>query len=92
MFNWKKDILEQPIETMFLLEERQLQYLAAGELRKDIALIFKAHPAIEWFMRNKAPTTNASVYFLFGDSSVVLLITVALFQNLFHQLSAHACC
>ena len=58
MFNWKKDILEQPIETMFLFEEHQLRYLAEGELCKDIAVVFKAHPAIEWFVRHKAPSTN----------------------------------
>ena len=59
MFNWKEDILEQPIETMFLLEEHQIMYLASGELRKDLAIIFKAHPAIEWYMRHKAPTAAA---------------------------------
>ncbi|MCL2045807.1 MAG: class I SAM-dependent methyltransferase [Oscillospiraceae bacterium] len=59
MFNWKEDIFKQPIETMFLLEEHQLKYLASGELREDLAIILKAHPSIEWYMRNKAPATNA---------------------------------
>ena len=61
MFNWKKDILEQPIETMLLFEEFQLQYMAESELREDMAVIFKAHPVIEWFVRHKAPSANAWV-------------------------------
>ena len=61
MFNWKKDILEQPIETMFLFEEFHFQYLAESGLNEDIAVIFKAYPAIEWFVRHKAPLVNAWV-------------------------------
>ena len=39
MFNWKKDILEQPIETMFLFEEFHFQYLAESGLNENITAL-----------------------------------------------------
>lgn len=58
MLNWKKDIAEQPIETMLLFEKRQLLYLSGYNLRDELAAVFNAKPYIEWFIRNKAPELN----------------------------------
>lgn len=55
MFNWKKDIGEQPIDTMLLFEGRQLLYLPEHENDKELALVFRARPYISWFVKNKAP-------------------------------------
>lgn len=55
MFNWKKDIGEQPIDTMLLFEERQLLYLPEHGKDRELALVFRTRPHISWFIKNKAP-------------------------------------
>ncbi len=55
MFNWKKDIDEQPIETMLLFEERQLLYLPEHGKRRELALVLGTRPYIKWYIQNKAP-------------------------------------
>lgn len=58
MFNWKKDIGEQSIDTMLLFEERQLLYLPEHGMDKELALVFRTRPYIMWFVKNKAPDLN----------------------------------
>jgi len=55
MFDWKKDIDKQPIETMLLFEERQLMYLPEHGMRRELALVLKTRPYILWYIKNKAP-------------------------------------
>ena len=55
MFNWKKDIQEQPIDTILLFEERQLLYFPQHAKRRELALVLKTHPYITWYIKSKAP-------------------------------------
>lgn len=55
MLNWKKDIGEQPIDTMLLFEERQLLYLPEHGKSREFALVFRTRPYISWFIKSKAP-------------------------------------
>jgi len=55
MFGWKKDLDKQPIETMLLFEERQLQYLPYHGMRRELALVLRTRPYIMWYIKNKAP-------------------------------------
>lgn len=57
-FGWKKNIERLPIETMLLFEERQLLYLPEHGYRRELALVFRAKPHLDWFVRNKAPQLN----------------------------------
>lgn len=54
-FNWKKDIREQSVNTIMLLDEWHFYYLANGALNKDFALVLKAYPYIAWYIKNKLP-------------------------------------
>lgn len=55
MFNWKKDIAEQSIDTLLLLDERQLLYFPKHAKRRELALVLKTRPYILWYIKNKAP-------------------------------------
>lgn len=61
MFNWKKDIAEQPIETILLFEERQLLYLDGHPLRQEWAAVFREKPYLAWFVAHKAPALRGWV-------------------------------
>lgn len=53
--HWKKDIREQPANTLMLLEELHFKLLAQGAPRRDLALLLKANPHIDWYVRSKFP-------------------------------------
>jgi SAM-dependent methyltransferase len=55
MLNWKHDLNEVPIDVILLFEEFHFRYLEGTNLHKELALIFKSKPYIEWFIRNKVP-------------------------------------
>lgn len=52
---WKKEIRQQPAETLLLLDELHFHLLAQGPPRRDLALLCKAYPHIAWYIRNKLP-------------------------------------
>lgn len=53
--NWMKDIREQSIDSLLLLEECQLEWIPEDYLRRQWALIMRAWPHIAWFIAHKCP-------------------------------------
>lgn len=60
-FNWKKNLREQPADTLLLLDECHFLYLAAQEPDKKLALVLKANPHIAWYIKHKLPELDGWV-------------------------------
>ena len=67
MFNWKKDIAEQPIDTLLLFDERQLLYFPKHAKRRELALVLKTRPYILWYVKNKATEISEWIDYLLDE-------------------------
>lgn len=59
--HWKKDIREQPANTILLLEDVHFRYLSRMAPQENFALILKAYPHLAWYIRHKMPELESWV-------------------------------
>ncbi len=53
--NWIKSIETVPIETLYLLERCQIEWIAEEGREADWSAVFQAHPDLAWYFAHKAP-------------------------------------